>query len=76
MLKKIFWSMVIFHLLVLALDSGNTSEEGLKDGKLMLLKSETAEFTTTHGKLDNALNQAPLQIKYTPNNLESRVADS
>jgi hypothetical protein len=56
MLKKIFWSMVIFHLLVLALDSGNTSEEGLKDGKLMLLKSETAEFTTTHGKLDNALN--------------------
>ena len=56
MFKKIFWSMVIFHLLVLALDSGNTSEEGLKDGKLMLLKSETAEFTTTHGKLDNALN--------------------
>lgn len=48
--------MVIFRLLVLALDSGNTLEEELKDGKLKLLRSETAKFTTTHGKLDNALN--------------------
>ena len=76
MLKKIFWSMVIFRLLVLALDSGNTLEEELKDGKLMLLKQEIAEFTTMHGKLGNALSQTPLPIKYTPNNLESKDADS
>lgn len=55
--------MVTFHLLVLELENGNTSEVELKVGKSMLLKLEIAEFTITLGNPDNALSSTPLPIK-------------